>query len=72
MVSIPVLVSELLRLGIRPSVIGPLALAMVIFREVGPPWRASFLRLFYDLTLVLLAIVLVVVLALALAQAPTV
>jgi hypothetical protein len=70
MTSLPLLISQLLRLLIQPTILGPVAVALVLVREVGPEWKSAFVRLSYDLVLLLLSVLLVVLLALDLASGP--
>lgn len=71
MVSLPVLVSELVRLALQPAIIGSFALVLVLVRELGPEWKGTVGRLAFDLLLVVLALTLVFLLGVKLAAAPT-
>lgn len=67
MTSIPLLISELVRVVLLPAVVGPVAISLLLIREVGPEWKVSFRRLVYDLLVVGLSIVTIILFLLKLA-----
>lgn len=70
MVSFPILVLGIVRLLLRPEVLGVTALGMLTFRELYPRWRKGILRVLFDLVAFGLTMVVTIVVVVHLSQVP--